>query len=573
MLKRNSLSKFLYFIHQTIWWWLLLLLIPPVISLLVPGFFGASDDLHVGWLFEMDRALKAGQFPPRFVPDLSYGFGYPLFNFVFPLPFYIGELFHLIGFSLVDSIKWVFGLSLIGSGLVMFLLLRKLTHNLLSLAGALIYVYTPYRSTDVYVRGALGESLAFIFFPLIILSILQLTDQHQTSRWRWLGIGSLSIGGLVLSHNISAYMFIPFAVLLAGLRFWLTSQEKRDALANLFALFVGGLLTSAYFWLPALLESSLVKYDTVFNFSDHFPTIKQLLVPYWGYGASVPGPGDGMSFYIGTVNLLLVGAAVALLIVHWQRYSRQSRVFILWCLVSFLAAFVMMNYRSSALWKVIPLMPYFQFPWRFLIVTTFASSALVVALETIRAKELIALVLAATVCLLNSYVFHPHDFLGRMDKYYLNRYIPSPTASNEYRQTQEEYLRLPVTTLQRPDKLYPYVYQNNGQVIPTEIKSSLDFRFVTGFKEQTLFNVSKYWYPGWVVLVDQQPVFASAGQPFGQINFSVPAGTHQVRVHFSELPWKLIIDLLSLLAILIAIVWTLPLSLFQANVSEKMKDR
>ena len=79
--------------------------IPAFWALFVPGFYGASDDIHIAWLYEFHKTAVAGQIPPRFVPDLSFGFGYPLFNFVFPLPFYIGEVFHLLGLSFVDSIK------------------------------------------------------------------------------------------------------------------------------------------------------------------------------------------------------------------------------------------------------------------------------------------------------------------------------------------------------------------------------------------------------------------------------------------------------------------------------------
>ena len=97
---QKLISKYLYFI-------ILALSIPAVRYLFVKGYFGVSDDLHIGWLFEMDRVVKMLQFPPRYVPDLSFGFGYPLFSFVYPLPFYIAETFHLIGFSLVNSVKLV----------------------------------------------------------------------------------------------------------------------------------------------------------------------------------------------------------------------------------------------------------------------------------------------------------------------------------------------------------------------------------------------------------------------------------------------------------------------------------
>ena len=41
----------------------------------------------------------------------------------------------------------------------------------------------------------------------------------------------------------------------------------------------------------------IVRYPSLkpFVFVDHFPTLRQLITPYFGYGASVPGPGDGMS--------------------------------------------------------------------------------------------------------------------------------------------------------------------------------------------------------------------------------------------------------------------------------------
>jgi hypothetical protein len=266
------------------YWWLVLLLlsIPLFGALLVHGYYGASDDLHIGWLYEMDRTINLGQIPPRFVPDLSYGFGYPLFNYVFPLPFYIGEIFHKVGFSLVDSVKWVFLISLPMSMYGMYLLLRKLTIPLIALAGALVYGYTPYRSTDIYVRGDIGEAFSFVFLPLLTLSLLQVFSEDGKVRNRWIGVGGLSLAGLVLTHNITAYMFLPFYILLGILLLIFTAKKSLKLFASLISLGLLGALSSLYFWFPAIADSKLVKYDTVFNFVDHFPTLKQPIVPYWG---------------------------------------------------------------------------------------------------------------------------------------------------------------------------------------------------------------------------------------------------------------------------------------------------
>src|SRR5216684_48647 len=110
-----------------------LLFIPVVWALFVPGFFGASDDIHIAWLFEMHKTLFSGQIPPRYVPDLSYGFGYPLFNFIYPLPFYMGELFHLLGLNFVDSIKAVFFISIPLSAFFMYLLIKEFSDSLIGL--------------------------------------------------------------------------------------------------------------------------------------------------------------------------------------------------------------------------------------------------------------------------------------------------------------------------------------------------------------------------------------------------------------------------------------------------------
>src|SRR3990172_6997923 len=118
----------------------LLISIPAIWALLVPGFYGASDEVHIAWLYEMYETIKLGQIPPRFVPDLSFGHGYPLFNFVFPLPYYIGTLFHYIGFSLVDSVKLLFFLSVPFSAFFMYKLLRQFSNTFLSLVGTILYI-------------------------------------------------------------------------------------------------------------------------------------------------------------------------------------------------------------------------------------------------------------------------------------------------------------------------------------------------------------------------------------------------------------------------------------------------
>ena len=65
-------------------------------SLLESGYFPMHDDTQVGRIIAMGRALRNGQFPVRWVSDLGYGYGYPIFNFYGPLPYYLGGGLHML---------------------------------------------------------------------------------------------------------------------------------------------------------------------------------------------------------------------------------------------------------------------------------------------------------------------------------------------------------------------------------------------------------------------------------------------------------------------------------------------
>lgn len=560
--------KSIYF--KNLWWVFLgLLLIPSVWALFVPGFFGASDDLHVAWLFEMDKIIKYGQIPPRFVPDLSFGFGYPLFNFVFPLPFYIGFIFHSLGLSFVDSIKAVFLLSIVLSSVSMYLLFFELTGSkLISLAGSLIYTYTPYRSTDLYVRGAIGECLSFIFFPLVTLSILKLT-QSSKNYLKWIGFGAISIAGLILSHNIATYMFLPFAILLSFVQI-LQSSNKRNSFIYILMTFFLGFLSSCYFTLPALLDSTFMKYDTVFQFIDHFPTLKQLITPYFGYGASVPGPYDGMSFFIGTINLTLTILFLFLFFKFRERLSKQLKTILFWALLVFVISIFFMNYRSSSLWYLIPLMPYFQFPWRFLMMTTFVTPLFLIILKGTKFETFFLKLLIALVLILNASFFKPHDFLGRFDDYYLRKYIPTPQTNKEYLTHQEEYLRLPKATLKRPNKLYPEAEILGGKILNLEKKNDLDMNLTTEETSSSALYINKYMFPGWIAYVDGNLTKVLTNPPLGRISLSLPPGKHSVALKFQETKLKIVWDILSLIGFMIAISLISSNYLFKTKVFARM---
>ncbi len=217
----------------------LLLVSPVVLPLLQPGFFVSDDgDWMVIRLSAFHETLKTGQFPVRFLERLNHGYGYPVTNFLYPLPFYLGELIHLFGFGFVDSIKILFAASFFLGAVFMYFYAGPIA--------AVVYTYFPYRLFDVYKRGSLGEAVAFIFLPLIFY----LFDRKK------IVLAALATAGLITSHNVIALIFLPVI-------FFYSRSLKLVLLA---------LLLSAWFWLPALYDLQFTKASTiaVSDFNQYF---------------------------------------------------------------------------------------------------------------------------------------------------------------------------------------------------------------------------------------------------------------------------------------------------------------
>lgn len=543
---------------------LVLLTLPTVLGMIGPGFYSLHDDMSTAWLYEMDRAIRSGQIPPRWVPDLSYHFGYPLFNFIYPLPYYIGEIIYLTGISLVGSVKIIFGLSLILSGLTMFIFLRRHFGNLFSFVGAVVYVYTPYRAVDVYVRGAFGEAFAFVFLPLAAWGLAKWLKEGGRSN---LVLAGFSLALLILSHNITFLMSLPL-LFFYGLILVISAKEKIKKFLNLAAAFLLGAGLSAYFWLPALYEKKFMVADTVFNYRDHFPFLKQLIFPSWGYGISMWGSNDGMSFQIGVVNLLVIVLSIIgfLLLLFRKKLTKGIMPLYVWGFVSLLAVLFLMNTRSGFLWERITLLPYFQFPWRFLILATFLTSFLVGFLEHLpipkRAKYSLGLVILVAAPLLTFPYFQPEKiFPQRTDDYFMNYYFALKTKdgykkeiSKDYLQNTEEYLRLPLVTEIRPNFVPPAKIEIEEGVISYEEKSVINF--VGNYKSAipTRIKFHQYDYPGWQVSINDKEVPIEPGKPHGDILINAPAGEYQFVIQFKETALRLFADLLSLSVLIFSLI-------------------
>src|SRR3989344_7137682 len=129
-------------------------------TLLPPGYFNMHDDLQMMRQLEMEKCFLDLQIPCRWVSDMGYGFGFPLFNYYPPLPYLIGQGIRLFGFSFVNTIKILFSLSFLVSGVTMYFLAKEFFGRFGGVVSSIFYIWAHYHAVDIYVRGAMNEAWA-----------------------------------------------------------------------------------------------------------------------------------------------------------------------------------------------------------------------------------------------------------------------------------------------------------------------------------------------------------------------------------------------------------------------------
>jgi hypothetical protein len=125
--------------------------------LLYPGFFQSQSGL--AGIYRVSQPASAGAFFPAVAGDGA------------PLAWAVAGLAHALGLGAAESVKLVFGLALLVSGLTMYLAARRLLGRLGGLVAALVYAYQPYVLAVVYVRGALAEAAALAVLPLTLWAV------------------------------------------------------------------------------------------------------------------------------------------------------------------------------------------------------------------------------------------------------------------------------------------------------------------------------------------------------------------------------------------------------------------
>ncbi len=522
---------------------IVLISIIPLLDLFHPGFPKTHDGQdHVARIANFYQNLTEGNIIPRWAGNLNWGYGHPILMFLYPLPSYAASVFHFLGLSLIDSTKIVFGLAFLLSGLTMYIWTKNLFGVHAGIVAGILYMFAPYRFVDLYVRGAIGEHVAFIFPPLILYFLLKLSKKY--SYWNILG-GAFSFALLILSHNAISLMLMPLFILYGLYLYW--QSDKKKLLVISYLLVVGlGLSLSAFFWIPAFFEGKYTLRDIVTKgeYASRYVRLEQFLYGPWSFG----GTGQ-FSVQLGIVQWIIIIASAVLLFI--KKTAKEDQKFIVALLFIMAVAIFLMISQSSILWQNITLLQKFQFPWRLLSIVVFVTAVLGGVLINTIPKKLKTLALICFMffaLILNKDYWHANGYLYKGDSFFSGIYNGTTDTGESSPIWSVRFM------LARP-KDQIEVIEGDAKIRAIERLSTKHVYLIDASKKTRLRENTLY-FPGWNVYVDDKKTEIEFQDPAnrGLMTFFVDEGKHKIEVIFRETKLRLLANMISVISILSVLV-------------------
>ncbi len=324
---------------------------------------------HLNRINEICKQLIMGNFPATIHTELVNGLGYANSLFYPELFLYIpAMLIYFLKIDLLTSYKFFIVIITFFTFLSMYyssiLIFKKKQIAWLS---ALLYTFSLYRLTDIYVRGALGEILALVFFPLIISGLYEIIF-GENKRW-WVVV--IGLFGLANSHILSFVMAIPIILILCLANIDKIFKDK-NILKHLFIAAIVAIITTIGFFGPLIEQKCNDKFfvdeqtiDEPSDLKERATSIDLALRNQLKMGDGINGnyTDETLSEGVGIILLML-----PILILFKKGISYKNNRFEIQILV--IAFITYMISTKLFPWEKIEFLTIIQFPFRLNIIPT-----------------------------------------------------------------------------------------------------------------------------------------------------------------------------------------------------------
>lgn len=534
---------------------LLTFLLIPAVWVYLFGDLPRTNDLasHLYRAYELSTLLRDGVFFPRWGPHLLTGYGYPVFNY-FPYgAHYPVALLIALGLPALLAYRIIASLAILGSGWASYLLARDLFQNdpRAGLIAGLAFVYSPYLLYTSHVRGSLPESLALVWLPFTLWALLRLTHDDL----RFLPMAALGFAAYLFSH-VGVALQASGLLLVWGL--WHSREQPTVAIPRVFTALALGVALTAFAWLPAIAELSAITPNPMASVGNDYRLNFNILADLFDYAplpidTALLNPPVRRPLPLLTL-LLAIGTLVTL---PAQPQPRRSDLRAL-ALAALGCVFISLD-LSRLIWDAVPLLQLTIWPWRFIGPATLALALIAASLPASQPSH--PLYIAAFALLIVTAGL-PETHAPRqplpdriaipaLARAEIPPFLIGSTTTGEY--TPRWVGQLPDLDPTRQQLIADSDYDRLTLSAPATVQHTTNrllldrYTLVTDTPLTATYGV--FYFPGWQVTLNGQPLPTTPSHPHGLLQFDIPPGQHTLTIRFDSLgtPVRFIATLFSLL--------------------------
>lgn len=519
---------------------------------------------HITTIAQFHKAMSDGEFPVAWGDGFA-NYGLPLGTIAHQLPAYLGGLLTFITHDPLLSFNLVCLISAVLSAVFFYGFLTLFFPGETALLATIFYSLAPYRIMNLYMRGAMPEFASAVWVPLLLIATYHISKNR---RLLWYCVFMLGVLGLILTHPMMLIVYAPILGVWAllhfrsDLRIWI-----KVGIAAIMALFV-----SAYYFLPLNLE---VKYLYYGGMPSHYSrnqttTLETFVNPFWKYNCVFRNDifgrcqltKGGVTETMIMIVLLCIGLSALLhrkqigryfqkVRAQWDQYLTASSLtnLFLFTLVGASLSIILSTNVLEPLYERINLISSIQYPWRFLSsYLFFPPIALAIMFEFVRTKKwsdyLWYGLVIFIVCARFPQLYGKNYTQIPITDYYFTPYnLHSLTMNTIWSGDSREY---PI----RRDKAE--IVRGRGTITKRILKNASR---VYTIQAETRLQISDntFYFPGWHVYIDGVDTNIEFQDPAyrGVITFSVPRGTHEVKVLYEDTKVRRIGKIITLATIIL----------------------
>lgn len=511
----------------------------------------ANQSYRYPYLLEMfQEQFLAGQWYPRWLPELAGGYGYPTFVFYPPGFWFLALPFTLIASDVVMACKLALLTITIFAGVGAYRLARCYCGPAYAMVAVASFYVTPYFAKQIYDRGSLAELAATFLCPWVIYHLVMIgrtVAQHGLciKHAIWLAV---SLAAAIYTHPIVA-AWLAVALIPCGIGVAMDSGKFWFVFTVLTASAVLAAGLSASYWAPGLSLREAVTYQRGLG-SVAYANLS--LPAIFSFERKLAGP---------ILPVLAVAGA-------WLGRRSWFVMAALGCSVGFVAYMTSLSFPARHSFVALQ---YLQMPFRVLSVLAGLQLACVAVLLRERERRwtgslapLVVLGVVATFAWSQGYQY---ALRGELD---YEEFRAAKELSFENMTHTDEFRPkgAGLRGLMPRNPASPIATTSAGSILDIKFNlADIDIGLEVVSSDPATVRINQFYFPGWRVAVDgnviqsctrKRSVSDSATCDLdanGRIQVRLPhSGTHLVQVQFAGIPGSTLPDLATAAALLLCVL-------------------